>query len=195
MDLVQRVEGILIRPREEWAKIKAEPTTETELFTSYAMVLAAIPAAAQFIGHLLVGQRIPFIGLYHWGIGRALANAVLAYVFSLATVYFFAVIVNALAPNFSSLQNMTNAMKLAVYCMTPGWVAGILYIFPVLGILTILASLYGLYILYLGFQAPMMETPRDKVLGYMVISIVVVVVLAVVFGLILSGLFAVRLHA
>lgn len=195
MDLVHRAQGILVKPREEWVKIKGEPTTETELFTSYAMVLAAIPAVAQFIGHLLIGQRIPFIGLYRWGVGRALGSAVLSYVFSLATVYLLAFIINALAPNFSSLQNMTNAMKLSVYSMTPGWVAGVLYIFPVLGILTILASLYGLYILYLGFDAPMMETPKEKVLGYMVISIVAVIVLDIVFALILGGLYAVRLHA
>jgi hypothetical protein len=195
MDIVQRVQGVLVKPKEEWVKIKAEPTTIPEIFTSYAMILAAVPAAAQFIGRLLIGQRIPFIGLYRWGVWRALGSSILSYVFSLATVYLFAVIIDALAPNFSSPKNMTNAMKLSVYSMTPGWVAGVFFIFPVLGILTILASLYGLYILYLGFHAPMMETPREKVLGYMIISIIVVIVLDIVFGLILGGLYAVRLHA
>jgi uncharacterized membrane protein len=89
---------------------------------------------------------------------------------------------------------MTNAMKLAVYSMTPGWVAGILYVFPALWILTVLASLYGLYILYLGYETPMMETPKDKVMGYMVISIIVVIVLYVVFALLLGGIYAVRYH-
>ena len=194
MDLVQRVQAVILKPKEEWVKIKAESTSVAELFTSYAMILAAIPAAGQFIGYALIGQRLPFIGLYRWGLGRALGNAVLAYIFSLATVYLFALIINALAPNFSSVQNMTNAMKLAVYSMTPGWVAGIFYIFPALWILSILASLYGLYILYLGYDTPMMETPKDKVLGYMVISIIVVIVLYVVFALILGGIYAVRYH-
>jgi hypothetical protein len=53
------------------------------------------------------------------------------------------------------------------------------------------ASLYGLYILYLGFDTPMMETPKDKIPAYMVLSIVVVVVLYVVLG-IANGAFAVR---
>jgi hypothetical protein len=195
MDLVQRVQAILLKPKEEWVKIKAEPATVSGLFTSYAMILAAIPAAAQFIGHVVFGQRVPFVGLYRWGVGRALAYAVLAYVFSLVTVYIFAFIINILAPNFSSTQNMTNATKLAVYSMTPSWVAGVLNIIPYLGILVLLAGLFGLYLLYLGFETPMMETPKEKVLGYFVISIIVVIVLYLVFGLLLGAIYTVRVRA
>ncbi len=192
MDIVQRVQSILVRPKEEWAKIKAEPTTVAELFTSYILILAAIPAVCQFFGNVLVGRRLPMVGRYRWPVGNALGNAIASYVFALAAVYIFALIINELAPNFASAKNMTNALKLAAYSMTPGWVAGVLYIIPGLWILGILASLYGLYILYLGFETPMMETPKDRVLGYMGISIVVVVVLYVVFGWILKGIFAVR---
>jgi hypothetical protein len=38
----------------------------------------------------------------------------------------------------------------------------------------------------------MMDTPKDKVMGYMVISILVVIALYVVFGLIAGAIFAVR---
>jgi hypothetical protein len=192
MELVQRVRSVILKPKEEWVKIKAESTTVTELFTSYVMLLAAIPVAAQFLGNILIGRRLPFYGMYRWGVGRAFGNAILSYVFALATVYLFAVIVNALAPNFSSAQNMTNAVKLAAYSMTPGWVAGVFYVIPALWILGLLASLYGLYILYLGFDSPMMGTPKDKVMGYMGISILVVIALYIVFGLIAGGIFAVR---
>ncbi|OGD20640.1 MAG: hypothetical protein A2Y70_08020 [Candidatus Aminicenantes bacterium RBG_13_64_14] len=192
MDIVPRVQAILIKPKEEWVKIKAEPSTVAGLFTSYAMILAAIPAGAQFLGNIMVGYRLPVVGLYRWSIGRALGKAIVSYIFALATVYLFALIINELAPNFGSAKNMTSALKLAVYSMTPGWVAGILYIIPGLWILGILASLYGLYVLYLGFDTPMMETPKDKVMSYMGVSIVVVIVLYVVFSLILGGIFAVR---
>jgi hypothetical protein len=192
MDIVQRVQSIILKPKEEWVKIKAEPSTVAGLFTSYAMILAAIPAGAQFLGNILVGSRLPVVGLYRWSIGRALGNAVVSYVFALAAVYLFALIINELAPNFGSAKNMTSALKLSVYSMTPGWVAGILYIIPGLWILGILAGLYGLYVLYLGFDTPMMETPKDKVISYLGVSIVVVIVLYVVFSLILGGIFAVR---
>lgn len=192
MDIVQRVQSIILKPKEEWVKIKAEPSTVAGLFTSYAMILAAIPAVCQFLGNILVGRRLPMVGVFRWSIGRALGNAVVSYVFALITVYLFALIINELAPNFGSAKNMTSALKLSVYSMTPGWVAGIFFIIPGLWILGILASLYGLYVLYLGFDTPMMETPKDKVVGYMAVSIVVVIVLYVVFSLILGGIFAVR---
>jgi len=191
MDLVARVQAIALKPKEEWAKIKAETTTVQELFTSCAMILAAIPAVAQFIGYGLIGRRYPFVGLVRMGLGTSLLRAVFSYVFSLVTVYVFALIIKALAPTFSSAPNQLNAMKLAVYSMIPAWVAGVLYIVPFLEWLVILASLYGLYVLYLGFAAPMMDTPKEKVMGYLVVSIVVVIVLSVVMALILGAIFTV----
>ena len=192
MDIVQRVQSILLKPKEEWAKIKAEPTTVTEIFTSYVMILAAIPAGFQFLGNLLVGRRLPLVGVFRWPIGRALGYAVVTYILALVAVYVFALIINELAPTFASTKNMTNAVKLSVYSMTPGWLAGVLYIVPGLWALSVVASLYGLYLLYLGFDTPMMETPKDKIPGYMVLSVVVVVVIYVVLSWIVKGIFAVR---
>jgi hypothetical protein len=189
MDVVRRVQGILLKPKEEWLKIKDEPTTVSGLFTSYAVILAAIPAVSQFVGRLLFRPQIPFVRVPVWSFGRALGSAILSYLFSLATVYVFALIIDALAPNYSSKANMTNALKLAMYSMTPVWVAGILYIVPALGILAVLAGLYGLYLLYLGFEAPMMETPKERVLSYLVVSIIVIVALFIVVGLILGALY------
>jgi len=191
MNLAARVQAIALKPKEEWAKIKAETTTVQELFTSCAMILAAIPAVAQFIGYGLIGRRYPFVGLVRMGLGTSLLRAVFSYVFSLVTVYVFALIIKALAPTFSSAPNQLNAMKLAVYSMIPAWVAGVLYVVPFLEWLVILASLYGLYVLYLGFAAPMMDTPKEKVMGYLVVSIVVVIVLSVVVALILGAIFTV----
>jgi Yip1 domain len=192
MDIVRRAQAILLKPKEEWAKIKAEPATSAGLFTSYAMVLAAVPAGFQFLGNILVGRRLPVVGLYRWPLGRALGNAVVAYVLSLATVYLFALIIHELAPSFGSAKNMKGALELAVYSMTPAWVAGVLYIVPALWVLGILASLYGLYILYLGFHTPIMDTPKDRVGAYLAVSILVVIGLYVVFNWFLKVIFAVR---
>ena len=191
MDIVSRVQGILLKPKEEWVKIKEETISVTQLFTSYAMLLAAIPAVAQFIALSLVGRRVPFIGWYRYGVGRGFLYALLLYIFTLVSVYVFGIVINALAPTFSSTQNMPNAMKLAVYSLTPSWVAGVLYIIPYLGILVIIASLYGIFILYQGFATPLMDTPKEKVVGYLVVSIIVIFVLMVVVGIILGAIFAV----
>ena len=192
MDIVSRVQSIILKPKEEWARIKAEPATVRGLFRSYIMILAAVPAVGQLLGHILVGRRLPMIGRYRWPIGSALANAILTYVLALAAVYLFALIINELAPSFASAKNMTAALKLAAYSMTPAWAAGVLYLVPGLANLVILASLYGLYLLYLGFATPLMETPKDKIPAYLGISFVVAVVLFGVLGWVLRVIFAVR---
>ena len=191
MDLVSRVQGIILKPKEEWEKIKSESAKIVELFTSYAMILAAIPAVAQFIGMGLIGRRVPFIGWFRYSIGTALLYAILTYVFTLATVYIFGIVINALAPTFSSKADAVQAMKLAVYSMTPVWVAGILHIIPLLSILVLIASLYAFYVLYLGFNSPLMGTPKDKVVGYLLVSIVIYIVLTGIIMLIMGGIFAV----
>jgi hypothetical protein len=191
MDIINRVQQLILKPKEEWEKIKGEKTTLAELFTSYAMILLAIPAVAQFIGWSLIGRRIPFVGWYRVGIGTGLLRAILFYILTLTSVYVFGIIINALAPTFGSKPDATSAMKLAVYSMTPAWVAGVLYIIPLLDILVILASLYGIYILYLGFVCPMMDTPKDKVMTYMIVSIIVAAIVWVVVAVILGAIFAV----
>ena len=192
MDLVSRAKAVVLKPKEEWLKIKEEPATVAQLFQSYAVPLAAIPAVAQFIGYGLIGMRVPFYGMYRLGLDGSLVRAVLAYVFSLLSVFLFAFIINVLAPNFKSKQDLPSAMKLAVYSMTPMWLAGILYIIPVLGVLAMLAGLYGLYVLYLGFATPLMDTPKEKVTTYYIVSLIVVIVLSVIFGLILGAIFVLR---
>ena len=191
MNLVARVQAILLKPKEEWVKIKDEPTTIQQLFVPYAVILAAIPAVAQFLGTaLFLGFRIPGGG-GSW-ITRSFLYAIFSYIMSLVVVYALGFIINALAPNFSSTQSLPQAMKLAVYSMTPAWIMGIFNLIPALGALSILGSLYGLYLLYLGFATPLMGTPKEKITGYFVVSLVVAIVLMFVVGIILGAAFAVR---
>ncbi|GAB6184172.1 Yip1 family protein [Thermodesulfovibrio hydrogeniphilus] len=127
MNIVDRVKGILFSPSQEWEKIKGEEHSIAQLYTSYAVILAAIPAIAQFIGYSLVG--VSGFGMHiRWSVGNALGHSIVSYVLSLVGVYIVAFIINALAPSFSSQKDITNAVKLSLYSMTPVWIAGILYI-------------------------------------------------------------------
>jgi len=190
MDLVSRVQQIILKPKEEWIKIKEEEISIQQLFISYAAILAAIPAVAQFLGLAIIGgSKIPYIGRSIFL--RTFSFCIFYYIVSLVIVYLLGFIINALAPTFSSKQNQINAMKIAVYSMTPAWVAGVLYIIPFLGILVFLASIYSIYLLYLGFDAPLMDTPKEKVGGYLVVSVIVVIVLMAVIWIILGAILTV----
>ncbi len=192
MNLVARIQGIILKPKEEWQKIKAESATVQDIFKSYLMILAAIPAVAQFLGYWLVGFSTPLTRAVRLGFGTSLSQAVVSYLLTLASVFIAGLIINALAPTFASRPDQVSALKLAVYSLTPYFVAGILNLIPALGLLVILAGLYSLYLLYLGFQSGLMETPQDKVIGYFVVTVVVMIVLNLVVGVIVGSIFSLR---
>jgi hypothetical protein len=60
-------------------------------------------------------------------------------------------------------------------------VAGIVNVLPQLSPLGFLAGLYSIYLFYLG-MTPMMKTPDDQVIPYMVVSAILVIVLMLVAG-------------
>jgi hypothetical protein len=170
-------------PAAEWDKIEAEPATVPGLFTGYACILAAIPALALIVQHLL------FI---HWGLLWMIVLALVSYVASLVGVFILGFIIDALAPSFDGQKNQIQAMKVAIYPYTAVWVAGILNIVPILGILATIAGLYGLYILYLGLPKLMKSSP-EKTVGYFVVTIVVALVVNVVIGVVIGAVTAAAL--
>jgi len=189
MDLVSRVKAILLKPNDTWLEIKNEPATVKDLFTSYAAILAAIPPIASFIGFSLIGMSV--LGFhYRMPLGSGLGHLIVSYVFSLVGIYLVGMIIDALAPSFGSSKNQLNAMKVAVYSWTPGWVAGIFLIIPSLAPLSMLAALYGLYLFYVGLPI-LMETPKDKAIGYVIVTILVSIVVSILVGTISGALFGV----
>ncbi len=190
-NLIARIQAILLKPKEEWVKIKAESMPVMPLFMKVVIPLAAIPAVCGFIGNALIGRRILSFGVFRYPLGTALFQALLTYALTVVSVYVGGMVINALAPSFGSKSNLENAMKLVVFSMIPGWIAGVFQILPALWVLTTIASLYGLYILYLGFMTPMMETPQDKVIPYLVVSILVIAGLLIVVSVIVGAIFAV----
>jgi len=188
MNLVERAKGIILKPSQTWLEIKEEKTTISELYTSYAMILAAIPAVAQFIGTSMVGYSL--MGTHiKLGFGSALGQAITQYVLSLVAIYVVALIADALAPKFNSRKDILNAFKAVVFSMTPAWVGGIFLVIPTLAGLTLLASLYGIYLFYLGLPL-LMETPKEKSLIYVIVVIIITFVVNLVVGGIAGAIFS-----
>lgn len=194
IELVHRVQGILLKPRKEWIKIKDEffPLI-SQLFSSYVLILAALPPVIGFLANLLYGGfRKPYSG-WSWNVaGKSFLFSIVTYIFSLIVVYVIGRIINVLAPIFSSRRSNLNSLKLAIYSLTPYWIGGVLYLVPRSGwIMRNLVALYGIYILYSGFAASLMETPKEKVLKYLIVSGILAMVLIAGVEIILRTLFAV----
>ncbi len=182
MNPVERVKGILLKPKEEWQTISGETTTITELYKTYIIILAAIGPVASIIGMSIVGANLPFVGSFRMPITTSIASAVVHYILTLVGVYILALIIDALAPTFSGEKNINQAFKVATYSYTPGWLVGIFAIIPTLSILGIL-GLYGLYLLYLGLPV-LMKSPQEKSLGYTAAVIVAAIIIFVVIGIV-----------
>src|SRR5436305_3789853 len=113
MNLVARVQAILLYPKSEWLVIEREPGDLGFLFTNYVAILAAIPAVCGFIGRSIVG-----VGGYRAGLFSGLLIAIVGYVLTFVGVYVMALIINALAPSFNGQKSFNNALKLVVYSFT-----------------------------------------------------------------------------
>ena len=177
MNLVDRAQAILLSPKTEWQVIDHETGDPTYLFSNYVAILAAVPAAAAFIGYSFGGM----------GVGTALFLAIFLYVFYCVGWYVEAFVIDALAPTFGGQKNFPAALKLSAYSSTAAWLAGIFQIIPAVAILGIV-GLYSVYLLWLGLPM-LMRTPPDRataytaaVVGIMIaIGIVVVIVSAIIF--------------
>ncbi|WP_422843843.1 Yip1 family protein [Acidovorax sp. M2(2025)] len=180
MNLIERVQRILLQPKDTWRDIEAEPTDARTLFTRYAMVLAAIPAVCGFIGMSLIGLgglgitvRVPFVA--------GLVNMVVSYVMSLAGLFVLGLIIDALAPTFGGQKNPQQAMKVAVYASTAALLGGVFSLLPALAMLGLLAALYSIYLLYTGLPVLMKSAPAKSV-AYTVVVIIAALVVGVVIG-------------
>jgi hypothetical protein len=179
VNLVDRAKNLILTPASEWEKIAAETHTVQGLYTGWIMILAAIPAIASFIGFSIVGAGAFGIS-YRVPVVSGLAHAIASYLLSLAMVYVFALVIDALSPSFGGEKNFAQAFKVAAFAPVASWLAGVFSILPALSILGLL-GLYSLYLLYVGLPR-LMRTPQEKALPYTVVVILVGIVLSVLAG-------------
>jgi len=183
MILFDRAKKILLTPTEEWPVIKAESLSVADMYTRYAMILAAIPAVAGLIGQSVIGR--PIVGVQiRSSFFDGFTYAVLTYALSLAAVYILGMIIDNLAPTFGCRKDFPTSLKVAVFSYTASWVAGVFQIIPALSWLSIL-GLYSLYLMYLGLRE-LKEVPADKMLGYYSFTLVAAVVIWIIIGTVVS---------
>ncbi len=170
--MVERIKRLLLSPAAEWAAIDAEPMTVRGIFMGWVVPLAAIGPVALLIGGMLFGY-----GFWHPPITFFVTLAISTYVMSLVGTFVSALVIDNLAPSFGAQKNMVAATKVAAYSWTAAWVAGIVNIMPMLGILAIV-GVYSLYLLWIGLPQ-LMKPAADKAATYFVAVLVVCIVVMV----------------
>lgn len=180
-----RIQRLIATPSAEWDRIDAEPMSERGILTGWVAPLAAIGPLATLIGGQLFGWRV-LGATINPGLGSAIAGAVTAWLLAIAGTYVLALIIDALAPTFGATKNRVQALKVAAYSATAGWLAGVFAIIPALAFLGIL-GLYSLYLFWVGLPK-VMKAPGDRAIGYVAATIVAAVVLYLVVGAIATQL-------
>jgi Yip1-like protein len=178
--LQARVVGILKNPTVEWRTISAEPDDIQSLYINYIIPLAAIPAVARFLAYAIIG--VPFFGRY--GFFVSLVTAIVSYVLTLVGALVAAIVIEQLAPRFSSSGSTVDALKLVAYASTPVWVGSVIYLVIYLSPLMILPIIYAVYLFYLGLP-PVMKTHPNNVVPFMLVSFIAIVVVNIFLGLVL----------
>jgi len=181
----QRVKNILFSPAEEWDRIEAEPATAKDLYLRYACILAAIGPIARLIGGQVFGRRGFFL-IVHPPLLRSIVSAVVDYGLNLAGVFVLALAIDAMAPSFGGTRNRLQALKLAVYAWTAGWIFAAFQLAPPVSGLSII-GVYSFYLLYLGLPK-LMKPAGDKAVIYAVLSIVVALAIWIVATLLAASL-------
>ncbi len=169
--LYNRVRNLIVNPKKTWVEIDAETLTPQQLILKYLLPLAAVPAAAFFIGYSVFGIAVPFAGIYRMAWWQAMLTALTGYVINIAVVLILGILIEQAAPLFGAAKSRIRGLKIAIFCYWPYWIAGILFIIPSLGVVTQLAGLYGLYLLYTGLPI-IMNAPENKTKFYSILAII-----------------------
>lgn len=188
--LVDRIKHVILRPKLEWPVIEAERATVKSIFVPYAVILTAIGPVAELIGSQLFPVRL-FGVVYRPDIFSAMVQAVVGWGLALLAVFLVSLIIDGLAPSFGGTKDRVQATKVAVYAMTPVWVAAIFNLLPSIAWLGGLLGLYGFYLLYLGLPG-LMKAPQDKGLIYTIVVAIASIILWMVIGGIVGSIVAVN---
>lgn len=172
MNLIERVKGMLLAPKEEWPRIAAESATLKSLYVGYVVILAAIGPLAMLVSFGIIG------------LGFGIGAAVFAYIHSLVGVAIVALLADLLAPTFGGTRNYVAAVKLVAYSFTAVWVAQIALLIPVIGFLVVFVGLiYSFYLFYLGVPA-LNKSTADKVVPYTILVVISAIVVMYALGVI-----------
>lgn len=204
-DLIGRVKGVLLSPKDELPKMVADPGELKAVLVPYVAVLAAIAPVASFLSTGLIGvyhagiplfgipsgwTRMPIMGLF---------SSIISYCISIGSWWFLGFILTALAPSFGGRKDSGGGFKAAAAIATPICVAGALGILnsvPMMGWLSIIASIGALvYSVFIAIWAvpDLMGTPKEKAVGHALASLGIVlgaiIVLSLIVGAILTAVF------
>jgi hypothetical protein len=178
LNLIERVQKIMLSPNSEWDRVAAEPANTQEIAISYVAPLVGAAQLAALLGLILFARM---------DAGSALMQAIIGILLNFGIVFGLAAIADGLAPNFGAQKDFARSFQVAAYSMTPLWVFSLLAIIPQLGIIALLLGLYSLYLIFVGL--PKVKKPKkDQEAVYAIACIGAIIILSIVVVIVMGQL-------
>ena len=201
--MLARIQRLLLKPSEEFARIADEPQTITGAITSWVMPLVALMVIINLIVVLALGipigdDRMPadIVDLIPLGLPVFVMSSLMPLVMGAVIAF--------LAKYFGGVSDFRQAVRTAAYAGTASWLVGIfgpiwrhtgvVELGPAQGLGTVIGMLWSTYLLFRALP-PMMKAPQgQKSLLYTVAIVAVmlpiwIVVMKITFAIV-SKLFA-----
>jgi hypothetical protein len=185
---LSHVWGLLTKPEQEWKNIRKERCTIGKCYCSHLLLLAAIPAAAGYIGTTQVGWQIGAREVNKLTPDSALTIAVLFYLTMLTAVFTIGKLIQWMGQTYGAKRDLPQSIALAAYTATPLFLIGLMLLYPVLWLNLLLglpALAYTVYLLYTGVPI-MMGISKER--GFLFSSAVLAVGLVMLVGLLAASI-------
>jgi len=157
--MIARIRGLLVEPREEWARIAGARESTQAVVQRWILPLAAIGPVARAIGSRVFGWG-NFGLTYTPTLTATIVTAIVGYALGVLGTLFVAFALAGTAPSFGGVRDSRQALKVAAYSASMVYLAGAFQLVPGLVFLCVLGG-YGFHLLYLGAPV-LLRVPKDK---------------------------------
>ena len=176
--LISRIKLVALSPKSCWSTIANEQADASKLLKGMVVPLLLVGALARAIGLCVVGLNLGPLGTWRPDFLPTLVSQLSAALVQVVVFLISVELVQRLAPFFSGNATRDRATSLVAHAMLPSLLAGILGIFPLLGILGFVLGIVGLYAFYQGVSVMTSVTEQQR-LGFTASFICIMIVASV----------------
>jgi hypothetical protein len=176
---------LIINAKAEWQIIQTETHTKTEVIKNYALPWIIVITLCSIVSDFIIAASVAYV----------LTKAVITFVMAFSVMYLSSIVINEITTSFNSKKDINTTFKLVVYSLTAYFIiTSITYLIPLPPIQMLMVfALYSIYLYWVG-SAPLVGTPEDNKVGFVVVSSLIIVgiyavLYLILFNVILDGLF------
>ncbi len=181
-NIFNRCVDLIVRPKEEWKRIKEENLTTFQLFRDFLIPLIGVSVVASMIGGSI---RMTEVGVD----SQVLIIEGLREFLSLMTSIILSIfIVNELMKTYGGEKNIDVAANLVIYSYVP-----VLLVSIILGLSAWLyiLGLFSLYLFYIFFQGVpiMLQLPPERQSNFSALSAMTILMIYLMVSFVISSVF------